>query len=778
MKKMIGVFLCALFVFSSCRTNEIEKPKSELEIKKSNSAKILSFLVKKDKGGFSFSIDERAMTVILTLPEDHGLSLSALAPEIKVSKWASVSPASKEIQDFSDNRKVSYTVTAEDGSVKTYNASVVVLPARGNLTVDSIFICGVKVEGNAVTVAKDVCNITLKDIQVNFKGEYTPSVYSMSPEEVILNKRGDSLNITLSTKKTDRWNMWNSPSIKVTRDKDAKEDKPISKENKILSFKIGNAVGIVNDNIRRVTCEIPTAEEDKGDSILEHLKPTILCSPGALIMPYSGVERNFRNGPLQYTVKAENGASATYTVSVTRKKSSIAKIRSFRINGRNATIDHDNLTVALQMPRGTLLTSLVPEIKLSYGARCNITAGGAIDFSNSDTSPIQCRVTAEDNVTQKVYEITVQRVKSNEAYITKFVLIGKECVIDNNRGTIILENVERGVNLNVAPDEIKYSPFASISPSASDVQDFSRPVTYTVTAENTNIRKEYTVKVKFKKNTEALITSFKVGSSVGTITNGTGNEDGTIKVGVPKSTDLKKIKPEIIVSAGATVTPKDGEEKDFTSPVEYIVTAEDGKTTKKYLVTITKTKSDVARMATFTVDGKTATIDQNNKTIYLEVPFKTNLAEIKPVIVCEDDSTCEPKSGATCDFSDGKTVNFKVTSEDGKTEVTYVATIKKYPPDSVITVFTSKSKRDGDGNLYVVIGKDKNKIEHNDVKITYMEGAVEKEIDKGKFTISGDQTTLPGDNGYMTLKITLKLGNEFINAAMFVKIVKTEPQQP
>ena len=77
------------------------------------------------------------------------------------------------------------------------------------------------------------------------------------------------------------------------------------------------------------------------------------------------------------------------------------------------------------------------------------------------------------------------------------------------------------------------------------------------------------------------ITSFKIGDATGTIT------DTAIAVEVAHGTDVTSLKPTIVISEGASVSPKSGTSKDFTNPVEYTVTAANGTSTKKYTVTVT-----------------------------------------------------------------------------------------------------------------------------------------------------------------------------------------------
>ena len=59
-----------------------------------------------------------------------------------------------------------------------------------------------------------------------------------------------------------------------------------------------------------------------------------------------------------------------------------------------------------------------------------------------------------------------------------------------------------------------------------------------------------------------------------------------IAVEVASGTDVTLLSPTIVVSEGATVAPTSGTAKDFTNPVEYVVTAEGG-ATKTYTVTVT-----------------------------------------------------------------------------------------------------------------------------------------------------------------------------------------------
>jgi hypothetical protein len=78
------------------------------------------------------------------------------------------------------------------------------------------------------------------------------------------------------------------------------------------------------------------------------------------------------------------------------------------------------------------------------------------------------------------------------------------------------------------------------------------------------------------------ITSFMIGDAAGDID----HTAETIAVTLPFGTSVTNLAPTITVSPEATVDPPSGEPRDFTSPVTYTVTAEDG-TLKEYTVTVT-----------------------------------------------------------------------------------------------------------------------------------------------------------------------------------------------
>ena len=152
-------------------------------------------------------------------------------------------------------------------------------------------------------------------------------------------------------------------------------------------------------------------------------------------------------------------------------------------------------------------------------------------------------------------------------------------IIDQDNHTIEV-TVPCGTVVNSLTPTISYSG-ESIDPVSDVAQDFSTPVIYTVTAEDGSTQ-EYTVSVDVALSSSKEITSFSFDnpSVVGAIN----NDNYTITIHVPFNTDISNLTPSIN-HTGNTISPDSGVAQDFTSQVNYIVTAEDA-SSQEYTVNI------------------------------------------------------------------------------------------------------------------------------------------------------------------------------------------------
>jgi hypothetical protein len=110
-KIFVIAILAIVTVFGGCKKDKAPE--------KSKACDIVSFKV----GDQTWNISGTNITY--TYPK--GTNVSNLSPTIIVSDKATVNPKSGVAQDFSNEKLVTYTVTAEDGKTsKTYNARAVV----------------------------------------------------------------------------------------------------------------------------------------------------------------------------------------------------------------------------------------------------------------------------------------------------------------------------------------------------------------------------------------------------------------------------------------------------------------------------------------------------------------------------------------------------------------------------------------------------------------------------------------------------------------------------
>lgn len=274
-------------------------------------------------------------------------------------------------------------------------------------------------------------------------------------------------------------------------------------------------------------------------------------------------------------------------------KSSAKEVLTFNFDSTtpsvSGVINKEQKKIELVVPAETSVTALAPTIEISEKATISPASGVAQDF----TSPVTYTVTAEDGSTA-TYTVTVSIAKTSDKRILsfKFSALTPEVVgvIDETTKKVSL-TLPEGNAVNALVPTIQVSGKAKISPASGVVQDFTSPVSYTVTAEDGSTQ-IYTVSVDVTKSSLKQITSFKIVSLNPQVAGVINQAEKKISLVVPHGTPVTALSPEIAVSPKASVSPGSGTSKDFTSPVTYVVTAEDG-STQSYIVTVTIAEAPV-----------------------------------------------------------------------------------------------------------------------------------------------------------------------------------------
>ena len=372
-------------------------------------------------------------------------------------------------------------------------------------------------------------------------------------------------------------------------------------------------------------------------------------------------------------------------------ESSSKEITSFSFNnlagGIAGSIDEDDRIIRLAVPHGTDVSHLAASFKCSEYADVKVDGKEQIsgETTNDFSGEVTYTVIAEDGSVQN-YTVVVTVAKELDKSIKEFRFERPESAI----GEIDEENRTITVTVPYRTDLSKLVPVITV-PDNTEISvkwgkepDFSVPVEYIVTAAD-GTTKEYTVIVNRAPSSENLITVFAFRYLDPVIKAEVGREQEIIELTVPYGTDRTKIVASFRVSPEAVVKVKGEEqisgetEQDFTNPVKYIVTAQDG-TTREYTVVVTAAPSSEKLMKVFgfAVPRVAGIINEAGKNITVAVPYGTALNELAAVFVSSDNSKVligneEQKSGELIkDFTNP--VTYTVVAQDGSTQ-NYTVTV-------------------------------------------------------------------------------------------------------
>lgn len=161
------------------------------------------------------------------------------------------------------------------------------------------------------------------------------------------------------------------------------------------------------------------------------------------------------------------------------------------------------------------------------------------------------------------------------------------------------------------------------------------------------------------------------------------NDARTINVVMENSTDLTNTYPEIFETTNTTdISPSPSVSQDFTKPVNYTLTAENG-TKINYTLTVTATED--GKISYFEILGKSAAIDEDEHTINLQLSSDIDLSAVTPKIIWSGSSITPD---GTVDLT-ARTMVYSVTNSIG-TIANYTLTISTPESTEAIQEFYAK----------------------------------------------------------------------------------------
>lgn len=346
--------------------------------------------------------DISGTTITLTVP--YGTGLTDLTPTIAIS-GTSFDLISGDPGNFSSDKV--YTVTAADGTTKSYTVKTVIAPN----TEKDILIFGFTQAGNPAYLNADVSgDIVAGTVTVTVP--YDTDITDLKPFISFSEQATVNPDITTALDFTT-----DQTYIVTAEDTSTKEYTVTVNIGPNTACSIDTAVLYQADNAAYLAADITGSIGDTtADFIVPYgierndLKPVFTLSTGATISPNSGDTQDFSSGGVTYTVTAEDGTTTkTYDVTVSYAPNTEKDILSFSFLALHnpapivdVTGDITANTISITVPAGTDVTNLTPTISLSDNASVLSLAADPNDFSSDQTFV----VTAEDDTT-KEYTVSV-----------------------------------------------------------------------------------------------------------------------------------------------------------------------------------------------------------------------------------------------------------------------------------------------------------------------------------------------------------------------------------
>lgn len=270
----------------------------------------------------------------------------------------------------------------------------------------------------------------------------------------------------------------------------------LSSDKQLLSFVINSSEAeiVINENSKTVSLVLPAG------SMVQ--TPTITVSEGATVSPASGVEQDFSDNVI-YTVTAEDGSEVEYTIQAQGVSTPLASIiTSFVFSAElNNDLTEDIIGIINQEEKiisfgeqlqGIDVTSLIPTLIISQNATVSPDSGVAQDFSDTVTYT----VTGGDDSTSE-YNVYLESI--NLPIITGFAFnaasndaLNEDVIGEINETTQTIEIVvPEGTDVTALTAEVITENAISYTPDGA--QDYTQPVTITVSSENDEFTSDYEV---------------------------------------------------------------------------------------------------------------------------------------------------------------------------------------------------------------------------------------------------------------------------------------------
>ncbi|WP_337104104.1 S-layer homology domain-containing protein [Paenibacillus sp. YIM B09110] len=384
----------------------------------------------------------------------------------------------------------------------------------------------------------------------------------------------------------------------------------------------------------------PTFETD--DSGAQILVDEVVQTSGSTAQDFSE--------PVIYTVKALDGSTRNYTVTVNfqTEPSTAKEITFFGLASLSSIgiIVETNHTITITVPNGTDRTALVPTF-ITTGTRViimneyqqevqQVSGEGVVNFSLSVDSPVDYVVYDEAGDTQ-TYRVTVREADSSASSTKEmqtFSLGGIAGIVDEDAHTISVVLPSGASRQNRIASFTTNGEFVyignTLQQSEVTANEFTSPQTYTVVAAN-GLTQNYVVTVSLENELDSYNLIYPI-EAVGVID----PDDHTITFDIPYGTDLSVTKAEFVTTGdhleinGVEQISGVTETDLSLSPVIHAVDSD--YSSIPYTVILNIGLNPAKELTSFKITNpeRNGVVNQVNHTIMITVPYGTNVTQIAP----------------------------------------------------------------------------------------------------------------------------------------------------
>jgi hypothetical protein len=571
-----------------------------------------------DNPGLTSDVDATINGTAITATVPFGTKLTALVATFETTGKSVAVGATAQVSGVTPNNfttPVSYLVTAADGSTKTYTVTVTVAKNAAKAITSFQFLT-IHNAGLTANINATIMGTTIT-ATVPFGVDVTKLVatFATTGASVAVGAVAQVSGVTA--------NNFTAPVSYVVTAADGSTQTYVvtvviapspAKDITMFAFLSADNADLPADVLATINGTTIAATVPFGTDVTK-LVATFATTGASVavgtVAQVSGVTADNFTMPVAYVVKAADGSTKTYTVTVTVAPSTEKDITSFSfltVDNAGLTADVDatvsGTAITATVPFGTDVTALIATFATT-GTK--VSVGGIVQTSgataNNFSTQVNYTVTAAD-LSTKSYTVTVAIAPSPAKDITSFQFLTVHNsgltanVTATITGTAIAATVPFGTDVtklvaSFATTGASVAVGTVVQTSNVTANNFTMPVAYVVTAADGSTQM-YTVTVTVAASPAKDITSFQFLSkdNGALMADVTATITGTaIAATVPTGTDVTALVATFAttgksVAVGAIVQTSGVTANNFTMPVAYVVTAADA-STQTYTVTIT-----------------------------------------------------------------------------------------------------------------------------------------------------------------------------------------------